>query len=99
MKVILKRISRRIWDWYLCRWQKYEGQWKNGKWEGNGKTTWKDGATHEGQWMAGKANGNGTKIFNGGDKYTGEWKDDKINGEGVYTWKTVIRIPVALRLI
>jgi len=41
----------------------YEGEWKNGKPEGQGKMIYQTGMTYEGQWKNGKKNGKGIIIM------------------------------------
>jgi hypothetical protein len=66
--------------------QKYAGQFKNGKKNGQGTYTWPDGAKYVGRWKDGDFNGQGTHTWPNGDKYVGRWKDDKRNGQGTQTW-------------
>jgi hypothetical protein len=35
----------------------YEGEWLNGKRDGNGKYVWPDGSYYEGDWISDKAHG------------------------------------------
>lgn len=37
----------------------YEGEWLNGKRDGNGKYVWPDGSYYEGDWISDKAHGQG----------------------------------------
>lgn len=64
-----------------------EGQWRNGKREGQGTQIWPDGAKYEGEWKNGKACGKGKFWHVDGDVFEGEWENDKANGYGVYTHK------------
>jgi hypothetical protein len=64
---------------------KYEGEWKNGKPDGNGILTFKNGDMYSGDWKNGKADGAGRLHFyeNGGNIIQGgEWKNGKLNGKG-----------------
>ena len=65
---------------------KYEGEWKEGKLNGQGIYTWSDGEKYEGEWKEGKRHGQGTYTWSDGRKYEGEWKDSKRHGQGTYTW-------------
>jgi len=77
---------------------KYVGEWKKGKSNGQGTYTSatgpNDGDKYEGEWKGGKPNGQGTytyansdKItFVDGTKYVGEWKNGKPNGQGTYNY-------------
>lgn len=35
----------------------YEGEWKNGMRDGNGKQKWPDGSIYEGEWVEDKSSG------------------------------------------
>ena len=70
---------------------KYVGEWKDDKRNGQGTYTWGDssqwkGDKYVGQWKDGKKNGQGTYTFANGNKYLGQWKDGKKNGQGTFTW-------------
>jgi hypothetical protein len=52
----------------------YEGQWKEGKMDGEGKSTYTDGNVHEGQWKDGKQDGQGKITFADGNVYEVQWK-------------------------
>ena len=70
----------------------YVGEWKNGKPDGKGKSTWnRTQAYYEGDWKNGKWHGNGIRYWgesgkHANDKYEGEWKDDEMDGFGNYYW-------------
>ena len=57
--------------------EKYEGDWRNGKYHGHGTLTFPDGTKYEGKFKDGKENGQGTYTWSSGSRYVGEWKDDK----------------------
>ena len=62
--------------------RKYEGNWKNGIWNGRGKYTFNDGFGYEGEWKNGVENGMGILTYLNGDKYEGEFKNGKmLNGK------------------
>ncbi len=70
---------------------KYVGEFKNGKRNGQGTYTWRDGtwvvgAKYVGEFKNDEANGQGTCTWSDGRKYVGEWKDDERNGQGTQTW-------------
>lgn len=79
-------------DWFRIEHGKYitgtvyEGEWKDGKRNGQGKCTWASGSVYKGEWKDGKFNGQGKKTWADGTVYEGEWKDDQSNGQGKYTW-------------
>ena len=70
---------------------KYVGEWKDGKYSGQGTYTFGHssewaGDKYVGEYKNGKRHGQGTFTFASGNKYVGEWKDDKYNGQGTYTF-------------
>ena len=57
---------------------KYDGDFVNDKYEGNGKYIWEDGQYYIGEWKNGLRNGKGIYYYsNGNIKYEGDWIDDK----------------------
>jgi antitoxin component YwqK of YwqJK toxin-antitoxin module len=56
---------------------KYEGDWKNGKFEGKGKYYYSNGSTFEGKYKLGKKHGEGVFIKKNGDEYEGLWQHGK----------------------
>lgn len=65
---------------------KYSGQWKDGRFEGQGTYSWADGDKYTGEWEDDLFEGQGTYTWANGDKYAGEWQDDMFKGQGTYTW-------------
>jgi hypothetical protein len=65
---------------------KYVGEYKDGKMDGQGTYTWANGDKYVGEWKDGKQNGQGTATFANGEKYVGEYKDGKRNGQGTHTY-------------
>ena len=63
---------------------KYVGEFKDGKYNGQGTYTFANGEKYVGEYKDGKRNGQGTATYGG--KYVGEFKDDKRNGQGTYTF-------------
>ena len=60
---------------------KYDGDWINDKYEGNGKYIWENGEYYIGQWKNGLSHGKGIEYYsNGKIKYEGDWVDDKFVG-------------------
>ena len=55
----------------------YEGEYKDGKYHGQGTETWSDGDKYEGEFKDGKNHGQGTLTFPDGIKFVGEFKEDK----------------------
>ena len=62
---------------------KYLGQWKDNKRNGQGTYTYANGDKYVGQYIDGKINGQGTYTFADGDKYVGQYIDDKRSGQGI----------------
>lgn len=65
---------------------KYVGEFKNGKYNGQGTLTWPDGSQYVGHWKDGKENGQGTITDRYGVKYVGQFRNDFYNGQGTMTW-------------
>ena len=65
---------------------KYVGESKNDKRNGQGTYTWTNGNKYVGEYKDGKRNGQGTYTYANGNKYVGEYKDGKRNGQGTYTF-------------
>ena len=53
---------------------KYEGDWRNGKYNGQGTLTYPNGDKYVGEWKDGFPNGQGTETYPNGGKYVGSWK-------------------------
>lgn len=58
----------------------------NGKPEGGGMMTLRDGTAKIGTWKAGKINKSGIVIFPNGQNYVGEWVDGLPHGSGIFRW-------------
>jgi hypothetical protein len=58
----------------------YEGEWKDGKADGQGKLTFPNGEVHEGEYKDGMANGQGTMTHADGRRESGTWRDGKFVG-------------------
>ena len=54
--------------------EKYEGEYKDGEYDGQGTLTLLNGDMYEGEFKDGKYDGQGTWTYYNGDKYVGEWK-------------------------
>ncbi len=69
---------------------KYFGELKNDKFDGQGTFTWSDGGQYIGEFKNGKYNGQGEYTYGNGEwegqKYVGTFKNGKYNGQGTYTW-------------
>ncbi|QCX40955.1 hypothetical protein FF125_00005 [Aureibaculum algae] len=62
----------------------YEGYWKSGLREGEGKYTWTNGDIYEGQWMQDKRHGLGVYVWHDGSKYKGNYSYGIRSGYGLY---------------
>ena len=62
----------------------YVGEYKNGKYDGQGKYAYASGDLYVGEYKNGVIDGQGTYTFANGEKYVGQWKDGKNNGQGTY---------------
>ena len=78
--------------WTMCKGvkttsksSKYVGEFKNGKYHGQGTITNAAGDKYIGGWKNGKFYGNGTLTYSNGDKKKGFWKDGKINAQSTLT--------------
>jgi hypothetical protein len=56
---------------------RYAGQWKNGRANGEGVNTFSNGDIYEGEWKDGKPNGKGSYTYANGTEHVGEFKDGK----------------------
>ena len=64
---------------------KYVGEFKDNKFNGQGAANFTDGAKYVGEFKDNKINGQGTFSWADGANYAGEFKDNKRNGQGTYT--------------
>ena len=65
---------------------RYNGEWRNDKFHGQGTYVWTTGAIYTGEYRDGKHHGLGTYTLADGKKYVGEFRDGNFNGRGVYYW-------------
>ena len=63
---------------------KYVGEWKDGKRDGQGTMTYTSGEKYIGEFKDGKRDGQGTFTYTSGEKYIGEFKDGNLNGQGTF---------------
>jgi hypothetical protein len=71
---------------FLTSCEKYVGEYKDGKRNGQGTITWSDGKNYVGEFKDGKFNGHGKLTWSDGKKYVGEWKNGRRDGQGTQTW-------------
>jgi len=58
--------------------QKYVGEFKDGKMNGQGTHSWPDGKKYVGEFKDGKMNGQGTKYRSDGSvEYKGQWLNNQ----------------------
>ena len=64
---------------------KYVGEFRDGKYHGQGAFTFVSGNKYVGEFRDDKQHGQGTYTFASGSKYLGEFRDGLPNGQGTYT--------------
>ena len=64
----------------------YDGEFKNNKYDGQGKRTYKSGNIYAGGWKEGEKNGEGSLTFTNGDRYEGTYMNDEPYGKGTYNY-------------
>ena len=65
---------------------KYVGEWRDDRKNGQGTYTYANGDKYVGEWTDGLPNGQGTYSLSDGRKYVGEFRDDKRHGQGTFTY-------------
>ncbi len=65
----------------------YEGDYKDGKFHGDGKLTWRNGDVYIGEFENGLMHGDGTLSTATGDSYEGEYVDGLWEGQGHVRYK------------
>ena len=66
---------------------KYNGEIKNGRPNGFGYQTYKNGNKYFGEHKNGFPNGEGRSIYPDGSMYLGVYKNGKFHGQGTFIWK------------
>ena len=66
---------------------KYEGEFVDGLFHGQGTIVYSDGSSYVGEWKDGLFHGQGTGAFANESSYTGEFKEGKRNGKGTYIYE------------
>ncbi|MBC8036673.1 MAG: hypothetical protein H7X89_05600 [Rhizobiales bacterium] len=64
----------------------FEGTYRDGRPDGVGTFTFKNGSVYKGDVAKGGMSGNGTMNYHDGTFYTGGWKNGKPHGEGHHTF-------------
>ncbi len=65
---------------------KYNGEFLDNKFNGQGTFTFANGGKYVGNWQNGEKNGKGTHAYADGGKYVGNWQNGKKNGQGTCTY-------------
>ena len=65
---------------------KYEGGWKNGKFDGQGKLVVSKVGIYVGEFKNGQLHGKGIIKFSNGDEYLGKLRFGNIYGRGTYKY-------------
>ena len=60
----------------------YDGEWKDGKMNGEGYYLFSDGKSYKGYFKNNNCEGNGSAEYPIGSSYNGEWKNGKFHGDG-----------------
>ena len=71
-------------SWTASNGNKYVGEYKDGKRNGQGVGTWPNGDKYVGDHKDGKFDGQGTVTWSTGARYVGEFKDGKRSGQGTF---------------
>ena len=66
---------------------KYVGEWRDGKFHGQGTYTFSSGNRYVGEFRDGRYSGRGTFSSSNGDHYVGEFREDRPEGAGEFTWR------------
>jgi hypothetical protein len=64
----------------------YEGEWKRGQWDGNGKLVNGNGDIYEGEFLDDQRHGQGTYIWKSGRRYVGDFVRDIRHGKGTFSF-------------
>jgi len=66
----------------------YEGEWYDGKREGDGRQVFADGDSYEGKWQNGKPDGKGRLSFKNGGYFEGLFNAGRPSGRGTFVRNT-----------
>ncbi|WP_319824701.1 hypothetical protein [Thalassovita sp.] len=62
----------------------YDGNLRDGRFDGQGRLSYRDGAFYKGTWVAGVLQGRGEHLDAAGNRYEGAFVDGKAQGQGIY---------------
>ena len=71
---------------YVTQEYEYEGEWINGRPNGNGKIVYKNGTIYEGHFINGQPDGKGEFKASDGFWYKGDFHNGKFYGKGEAIW-------------
>ena len=66
----------------------YNGEWKNGKSNGQGCFIYSNGDRYKGSWANGQMDGHGKYSFQSSETYDGGWKLNRHHGDGKFTYES-----------
>jgi len=73
-----------VFDEGVSKGDEYNGDFREGTFEGKGTYRWADGRVYVGEWRQGKRNGRGIETLPSGAEYSGDFKDGKYHGRGSF---------------
>jgi hypothetical protein len=65
---------------------RYEGELRNGRENGQGTYYWPNGDYYQGAWRNGRAHGTGTRVNAKGETFTGQWAEGCFNDGKRRSW-------------
>ena len=71
--------------------ERFEGNWKDGIYNGQGTLIFKSQEQYIGEWKDGKRQGKGMNLWPDRMRYEGEFKENKMNGKGFFLWPDGMR--------
>lgn len=77
-------LSRQKLEWNTGA--SWDGQTRDGWYEGTGRMTYHEGTQYTGTYLNGKRHGTGTARLANGDSYDGTWAFGQFHGMGRYRW-------------
>jgi len=68
--------------------KRYEGEMREGRFNGRGRLLFVDGSTYDGEFRDGERIGKGKMDWFNHNSYDGEWKNGVMDGSGTYKWRS-----------